>query len=84
MIDWTKIKIVHVKDAIYIITVILGVLFFFRDKAINQAVKEEQMQTVQKNQEEILKKLQDYDLRWDEQMEQNGKVNMYIILDSRQ
>jgi hypothetical protein len=42
MIDLKKITMSHVKDAIYIITIVLGVYYFFRDKAVNQAVEKEQ------------------------------------------
>ena len=60
------------------------VWFYFRDKATNEAILQEQVKVMQNNQIEILKKLEDNDLRWDNQQEQNGKVTMYIMLDSRQ
>ena len=81
--DLKKINVSTIKDIIYIVTILLGVAFFFRDKAVNQAILNEQIRTMQSNQDEILKKLQDNDIRWYEQIEQNGKFSMYIILDSK-
>jgi len=78
-----KLNIGMIKDLIYIAGIVVAVIFYFRDKAVGRAVLEEQVRTMQSNQEEILKKLEDNDLRWDEQLEQNGKVNMYIILSDR-
>jgi hypothetical protein len=78
-----KISMSIIKDIIYILSILIAVLFYFRDKAVGKAVLNEQVRTIQSNQNEILKKLQDNDLRWYQQLEQNGKVNMYIILNDR-
>jgi len=78
-----KITFSNVKDIIYIVTIIIGVIFWYRDKIKNDTIQQEQMKTVQKNQEEILKTLHEHDNFWIKQQEINGRVTMYITLDSQ-
>ena len=75
-----KLSMSYIKDIIYIIIIVLGVFYHFRDKAVTKAVFNLQVETMQDNQKEILKKLQENDLRWDEQQEKNGNIFMFIQL----
>lgn len=77
-----KLTFAKIKDIIYIAGIIIGVLFWYRDEVKEDTVQEEQMKTVQKNQEEILKTLHEHGNYWIEQQELNGRVTMYITLDS--
>jgi hypothetical protein len=71
-----------VKDIIYVITILLAVFFHFRDKATRQAVLETKIETMLENQRNILDKFKENDKKWDNQTELNGKVLMYIDIDS--
>lgn len=77
-----KITMERIKDLIYLATVIIAVLFYFRDKAVGRAVQEAQMKNVIENQESILNKLKEIDIKNEKQAEINGKILMYIELDA--
>ena len=73
-----------IKDIIYIAGIIIAVLFYFRDKATKGAVIEEQTKIMIENQRIIIDKIHEIDLRFEKQAEINGRVIMYIDIDSRQ
>ena len=77
-----KISMSIIKDVIYILTIIIGVLFYFRDKAAKEAVHEAQDKVMVENQLNILNKLKEIDVKFEKQAETNGKILMYIELDS--
>ena len=78
-----NIKFSTIKDIVWAATIIIGVLLWWRDEVKDRIVYEEQIKTVQKNQEEILKTMHEHGTFWIQQKELNGKVIMYIDLDSR-
>jgi len=77
-----KITFSNIKDVVYICTIIAGIFFFFKDKAVNKALLDAQIKTVIENQGNILNKMQELDVKFEKQSEINGKVLMYIELDA--
>lgn len=78
-----KLSISIIKDVIYIVSIIIAVFFYFRDKAVRGAVLETQIKTMITTQESILEKIKEIDVKFEKQSEINGKVLMYIELDSK-
>jgi hypothetical protein len=77
-----KITMQRVKDLIYFISILLAVVFYIRDKAVGRAVQEAQLKNMVENQENILNKLKEIDVKNEKQAEINGKILMYIELTS--
>jgi fructose-specific phosphotransferase system component IIB len=77
-----KLSMSVIKDAIYIIGIVITIFFYFRDKATKQAVIETQIKTTIENQNNILNKLKEIDSKFEKQAELNGKVLMYIDITS--
>jgi len=72
----------YVERTIYIITILLAVFFHFRDKATKQAVLETKIETMIQNQESILNKFKEADIKWEKQAEINGKITVFMLLDA--
>jgi len=66
-----------IERIIYIATILIGIGLHFIDKAKHQAVIETTLT-------DIKTKVYDFDKRWQNQIELNGRVIMYIELDSSQ
>jgi hypothetical protein len=61
----------NIKDLIYAITIVVGVLLFLRDEAKDDAILEVELKQLIRNDE----KREDY---WNNQLEFNGTVNEFI------
>jgi hypothetical protein len=77
-----KISLSLIKDIIYILSILIAVMFYFRDKAIHSVVIETKVDTIIENQKNILNNMKELDIKFEKQSEINGKVLMYIELDS--
>jgi hypothetical protein len=75
-----KFSMTLVKNIIYVIGIVFTIFYFFRDKAVKEALMENQMKTTIENQENIMEKLKEIDTKFEKQSELNGKVLMYIDL----
>lgn len=71
------------KDVIYICTIIVGVVLFFRDEAGDKAVLETTVNYNKMEIEEINEKLGRYEEYWLEQKEINGAIINLLRGDSR-
>jgi hypothetical protein len=72
----------QIKDLIYIISVVIAVIFYFRDKAGRQAVLDTKVEIMLENQKNILEKFKETDVKWEKQAEINGKITTYMLLDA--
>ena len=77
-----KLNMSLVKDVIYIVSILVAVIFYFRDKARGEAILETKVDTVIENQRSLLEKAKEIDIKWEKQAEINGKILLYIDLDS--
>lgn len=77
-----KITLSTAKDLIYIVGIGITVYFYFRDKAVREAVLDAQVKTIIENQSSMLNKLKEIDVKFEKQAEINGKILMYIELDA--
>lgn len=75
MADDNQINWKWIERGIYLITIISGIIFYFRDEAKEEA-------TIDTTLKAIKEKVDDFDKRWQNQSELNGRVIMYIELDS--
>lgn len=71
-----------VERVIYLSTILIGIIFYVRDEAKEKAVIETSMQDVSEDVRDIKKKLEKNDQYWRKQTEINGRIIMYIELDS--
>ena len=77
-----KINWKIVERVIYLSTILIGIIFYVRDEAKEKAVIETSMQDVSEDVRDIKKKLDENDEYWRKQTEINGRIIMYIELDS--
>jgi uncharacterized protein with HEPN domain len=77
-----KITWQYIERTIYLLTVVIGVVFYFRDKATRQAVFETKIEIMLENQKNILEKFKETDIKWEKQAEINGTITTYMLLDS--
>ena len=78
-----KINMTLVKDIIYLATIVIGVLFYFRDRTKESTIRQVQLETVISNQEKTFNKINELDKKFETQAELNGKLLMYIELNER-
>jgi hypothetical protein len=77
-----KLTISTVKDIIYILGIIVTILFYFRDKAVRQAVLESKYNTIIENQNNIFDKFKEDDIKWYNQALLNGQTTEHIRTDT--
>ena len=77
-----KINWKIVERFVYIATILVGVIFYIRDAGRDKAIIETTMNVVLEDVKEIKKELNKYDEYWIQQTEINGRIIMYIELDS--
>ena len=78
----TEAKLKWIERVIYLVTILVGVIFYIRDEAVEKSVLQGDLVEMKGHQLEIISKLDKNDIYWKEQMEINGRVVMYIELDS--
>ena len=64
----------NIKFIIYIVGIVLTIFFFFRDKAVKDALLKSQLETTIQNQRNIMEKLKEIDAKFDIQSELNGRT----------
>jgi hypothetical protein len=77
-----KFSMTLVKNIIYVIGIVLSVFFFFRDKAIKEALLRSQVETTIQNQNSIMEKLKEIDSKFTQQATFNGQVIEHIRTDT--
>ena len=61
-----KVSLSTIKDILYVGGIVVGVIFFFRDKWRNDAITETKLQTVIDNQKNIIEWLKEHDIKLQE------------------
>jgi len=81
-VDLKKISMSNVKDIIYVLSVIIAVVFFFRDKARNEAIIETKLNTVIENQNNQLEWMKQSDAKFELNAREHGTMFEHIRTDS--
>jgi len=76
-ISWTWIE-----RTIYAITIVGGLFFHFRDKAVTDALNKQEVEGLKSELLEVNKQLTEEKAKWQLFDEWHGKVDMYITIDS--
>ena len=74
--EMSNIKMSTIKDVIYIATVVIGVVFWFSNYSSDKAIVKNATETHTRQLKEINDKL-------NQQAELNGKILMYIEMDTK-
>lgn len=66
---------------IFMSTILIGVIFYVRDNAVDRAMMASRLEQLEKNQDEMLNKMQEFERYWRRQNEINGRIIQYLDLD---
>jgi hypothetical protein len=81
-INISTLSVATIKDIIYIGSICVAIIFFFVDKGKERAVLDTKINMIIENQNNIFEKLKETDGKFEKQAEINGKIILYIELDS--
>jgi hypothetical protein len=70
-----------IKWAVWVGSILIGVIFWFRDEAKEKATTEVTLQNMEEKIDRVLEKQKTYDGYWHEQTEINGRIVTWMELD---
>jgi len=66
---------------VFALTILIGLVFYIRDNAVDRAMMSARLDQLEQNQEDMLMKMQEFERYWRRQNEINGRIIQYLDMD---